>query len=97
MILMTDGDNTRSQVDANHEGGDAAAANTTMSQLCTNIKNEKIELYTIAFTVTSAPSKTLLQSCATSSAHFYDATDSAALQTAFSRIAGSLQRLALTH
>jgi Flp pilus assembly protein TadG len=95
MILMTDGENTKSQNGLAHDGTDAAAANATTAQLCSNIKNEGISLYVIAFTVTSPQTKSLLQSCATNGGYFYDAVDSAALQQAFSSIAGSLTKLAL--
>jgi Flp pilus assembly protein TadG len=96
MILMTDGDNTKSQLGTNHEGSDKAAANSAMTQLCANVKTLNIELYTIAFEVTDAGTKTLLQSCASNGAHYYDAENASELADAFNKIAGSLIKLALS-
>lgn len=96
MILMTDGENTKSQSDVAHEGTDTAASDTEMAQLCTLIKAENIELYTIAFTVTNQQAKNALKACATNSAHFFDSTDGTALQQAFSQISGSLVKLSLS-
>ena len=96
MILMTDGENTKSQDDVAHEGGDAAASDAEMTQLCTLIKAQNIELYAIAFTVTNQATKDRLKTCATDPAHFFDSTDGAALQQAFSQISGSLIKLSLS-
>lgn len=96
MILMTDGENTKSQDDVAHEGGDAAASNAEAAQLCSLIKAQNIELYTIAFTVTNQQAKTALKACATDHAHFFDSTDGAALQQAFAQISGSLIKLSLS-
>ena len=93
---MTDGENTKSQWDVAHEGTNTAASDAEMAQLCTLIKAESIELYTIAFTVTNQQAKNALKACATNSAHFFDSTDGTALQQAFSQISGSLVKLSLS-
>jgi Flp pilus assembly protein TadG len=96
LVLMTDGENTRSQLGKTHDGTTASSANTTMSQVCTNIKLQNIEIYTIAFEVADVQIKTLLQQCATTSSNFYDAANATLLNKAFADIAGSLQKLALS-
>jgi Flp pilus assembly protein TadG len=96
MILMTDGANTKSQVDNNHEGGDVNAADTATSGLCDRIKATNIEVYTIAFNVNDAQAKKRLQACATDSSHFFDSASGAALQQAFSQIGSSLVKLQLS-
>ncbi|MEQ1697109.1 MAG: VWA domain-containing protein [Hyphomicrobiaceae bacterium] len=96
MILMTDGENTKSQWDVAHEGTDTAASDAGMAQLCTLIKAQNIELYTIAFAVSNQQAKTAMKQCATDTAHFFDSTDGAALQQAFTQISGSLIKLSLS-
>ncbi len=97
MILMTDGENTKSQLDITHEGGDTVASDATMGTLCTSIKSADIEIYAVAFTVTNSQTKTKLQTCASDAGHFFDASDGAALQQAFAQIGGSLKKLTLSH
>lgn len=96
MILMTDGENTKSQWDNAHEGSDTVASDAEMAQLCTLIKAQSIELYTIAFSVTNQQAKVAMKQCATDPSHFFDSTDGAALQQAFSQISGSLIKLSLS-
>ena len=96
MVLMTDGENTKSQIDTNHEGGDTVASDAAMASLCTSIKADNIDLYMIAFTVTNATTKARLQACASDVGHFYDAADGPALQHAFQQIGGSLVKLSLS-
>lgn len=96
MVLMTDGENTKSQNGNNHEGSDQAAADAATAQLCAKIKSNQIELYTIAYQVTAAQPKALLQACASPGHYYFDAQDSVALDNAFGKIAGSLIRLALS-
>jgi Flp pilus assembly protein TadG len=96
MIVMTDGANTKSQQDTGHEGSDQNAADAAMVSLCTAIKAQNIELYTIAFTITDPMIKARLQGCATDPGHFFDSADGAALEQAFSQISGSLIKLSLS-
>jgi Flp pilus assembly protein TadG len=95
MIVMTDGENTKSQSDTNHDGSDQVAANDATDKLCKEVKNDNIELYTIAFEVTANQTKALLQACASPGQYYFDAVDSVALDAAFGKIAGALVKLAL--
>ena len=96
VVLMTDGANTKSPNYPDHWGSDVTLANSLTSELCTNIKNEEITIYTIAFEVSDTTIKDLLQSCATDPGYHYDAENSDQLATAFEAIAGQLALLKLT-
>ena len=95
MVLMTDGANTRSPnyLGNNHAGNDVALANSRTAELCTNIKNTGIKIYTVAFDVTDNSLKDMLRDCATSPTQFYDAEDAIELETAFANIGASLSPL----
>jgi Flp pilus assembly protein TadG len=96
IVLMTDGDNTKSPVYPYHYGSDAAEADKISAQLCASIKADGITIYTVAFKVTKQSSKDLLTSCATSPMQAFDATDSASLMAAFNEIGESLAQLRFT-
>lgn len=88
-VLMTDGDyNT-----AYHSGNGSSAQQAR--QLCTNMKNKGITVYTVGFMV-SKGAKALLEDCATSSSHFYDATNGEQLKIAFRNIAFKVAQLRLS-
>ncbi|MBL8582314.1 MAG: pilus assembly protein [Rhizobiaceae bacterium] len=106
VVLMTDGENTLrlNTADGKHLVPSGTAANklkqmqqtdTDTRAICKTIKDNKIELFTIAFNLDSEDAKSLLSSCATDADHFYDAKDSAALMAAFSGIAQSLTQVRL--
>jgi Flp pilus assembly protein TadG len=63
-------------------------------QACTNAKNAGIEVYTVAFSISNAPidtqGKTVLQSCASDSSHYFLATDGTQLNTFFTSIGQSV-------
>ncbi len=96
VVLMTDGANTKSSTYPYHTGSDVALANQLTAELCTNIKAQKISIYTIAFEVTDSTIKNLLQQCATNTGMYFDAGSSSALTKAFDSIAGQLTQLRLT-
>jgi Flp pilus assembly protein TadG len=105
-ILMTDGDYNTSYCngvptyDPSNTGGVPGMIPTTCGayndssqnqagSLCTAMKAKGIEVYTIGAQV-SASAKAFLQTCATDTAHYYDATDGAKLKQAFIDIAYKL-------
>ncbi|HYF56105.1 MAG TPA: hypothetical protein VEA41_17765, partial [Salinarimonas sp.] len=69
MVLVTDGQNTRSVNTSNsslHDGSNPTEANTVMRTTCQNMAADKvsgIKLYTIAFEVTDPTVKQLLEEC----------------------------------
>lgn len=98
LVLMTDGENSKGKnpSDAWHEQSGPAArvsADTLTKDICNNIKAKKIEIFTIAFSVTDIPTKTMLENCATGPGYFYDASSSAALLAAFQKIGSDLQTM----
>lgn len=95
LILMTDGANTISATQPTHGGNDATAANQLTTEICTNVKAKKIEIYTIAFSVTDDTIKNVLKGCASPGHYYFDAADTQELQTAFQNISKNLRALAL--
>ena len=110
MILMTDGINTRtpedrlghrvippSQSAAYRNWGPEPISYTQhlTAELCRKIKEDGIELYTVAFTVDDPASDRLLAECATDPGKFYKALTSGELNAAFEEIGDSLKRVRL--
>lgn len=106
VVLMTDGDNTMSSSvytayqwlkDKKLGTTNASTAETELdsrlSTVCTAMKEQGIIVYTVAFNDPSSSTKTLLQSCATTTSYYFDAGDSAALATAFATIGDALSNL----
>jgi len=85
LILMTDGQNTRSQDGVLHTGFDPIAANALTAELCNQIKSSNIEIATVSYSNngTSAGDTRLLQTCASSESLFYEARNAASLRRAF--------------
>lgn len=102
MVLMTDGANTMyfKASDGSHQNttnnGQVTTTNNDTTKLCEYAKSQKIEVFAVAFAVTDATAKTMLQGCASDSDHYYDATNAAALTAAFQSIGQSLTSLRLS-
>ena len=107
MILMSDGQNTAYlQGGDEHEsipyvqdlsqkeqadGEEPPNTNQETAALCTSIKAEGIEIYTIAFQVEDAQTKNLLKKCASHPRNFIDAASNQALIASFDNISESLE------
>ena len=96
LILMTDGENTRAPDYPTHNNLSEVLANDLTKELCVNIKKQEIVVYTIAFDVSDPDIKDILENCATTTSHYFDAADSAELIDAFASIAGSLRNISLS-
>lgn len=105
MVLMSDGENTQSLADEPNEYGfnglyhwdtDIDDANDTTSTLCSNIKNDGISVYTVAFEVTDSATLDILRNCASSPAQFYSANNAAQLSNAFQSIGEKLAQVRLS-
>ena len=106
LILMTDGKNTVSPSltwtphdqgqHRVHRGHNTSEANRKTAEICSNIADKDIVVYTIAFEVSDPTIRTILQNCAANGGSYFDANNSAALQEAFDDIAAELQTLRLT-
>ncbi|MGB6231263.1 MAG: pilus assembly protein [Litorimonas sp.] len=97
MILMTDGDNTRFKGGDRHEVRNRNEdANDKTQDICDAVKAEDILIYTIAYEVTDADTKTLLKNCSSGRSYAYDATNASELSQAFEDIANSLNELRIS-
>lgn len=109
LILMTDGANTKSldlasTVDGTvtsvrHNNTDGDAADALSAKLCKKIKNDDIQVYTVAYKFegpSAAKTKKMLKKCATSNQHFFNAKNAAELDEAFDEIAANLYKIRLS-
>jgi len=94
LVLMTDGANTVIANGKYHDAGPkypkAPEADKLTARLCENIKAKGIRLYTVAFKVSDAKTKAMLQNCATGPSDYFDASDNAKLTRAFKKIGKDL-------
>jgi hypothetical protein len=70
-----------------------SASDSRLSDICSAAKSQGITVFTIGFEAPTA-GQTMMESCATSSAHYYD-VDGLEIGDAFSAIAATIQRLKL--
>lgn len=70
--------------------------NNRERQLCTNIKNTGIEIYTVIFRETDAATEQLMRQCASGNDHFFRADNAAELSRAFDAIGTGIGALRLT-
>lgn len=96
MIIMTDGQNTKSPNYPDHEGSDTALANTLTAEACANAKAQRIQIFTIAFEVTDNNTRAMLRSCASSGGGYFEAADGAALDASFQAIGQQMTLLRLS-
>ncbi len=107
-VLMTDGENTLrfNSADGKHPALSSnattaakqfAQTNADTLSICSNMKKQNIEIYTVAFMVDDETAKNMLESCATDKNHYFDASDTSKLLEAFTAISKSLRivRLAI--
>ncbi|MGE0742601.1 MAG: pilus assembly protein TadG-related protein [Hyphomonadaceae bacterium] len=81
----------------NSSSGYVTYVNSRQAQLCTNIKNHNIEIYTVIFRETDQATENLMRNCASSSSHFFRADSAAELSEAFDAIGSGIGQLRLTH
>lgn len=96
MVIMTDGQNTRSKSELSHDGQNISDANSKTARLCERVKTDNIEVYTIAYALDDLTTKNLMRNCATSASKFFDASSAAELKTAFEKIGRSLEVLRIS-
>jgi len=90
VLLMTDGVfNTR------YIGSAGDTSDQKAREICTNMKNENVVVYAVAFEAPAAAEATL-RACASSATHYFSADNTTELREAFLEIAGSLTSLRLT-
>lgn len=96
MIIMTDGQNTRSKSDLRHNGYNIRDANSKTARMCASVKNDDIEIYTITYALDDATTKNLMRNCASDTTKFFDASTADDLNNAFDQIGRSLEVLRIT-
>ncbi|MEL6361035.1 MAG: VWA domain-containing protein [Pseudomonadota bacterium] len=97
LIVMSDGANTKSADYPTHNYNDNGVdADKIFNETCDEAKDDDIEVYSIAFEVTDPTIKTLLEDCATSTDHYFNASNADKLVDAFDQIADNLTELALS-
>lgn len=70
--------------------------NSRQAQLCTNIKNADIEIYTVIFRETDTATVNMMRACASSPQHFYRADNATQLSAAFDAIGTGIGSLRIT-
>jgi len=96
LVLMTDGANTRSANGQTHEGKSRANADNTTTEMCNRVKGSDITVYTIAYEITDAATRNLLENCASSPENYFDAHNAGDLDDAFTNISATLHELRIT-
>ena len=96
MVIMTDGNNTRSKDGITHEGKVQDDADKTMAEMCENAKRDNIKIYTIALEIKDAVTRDLLEGCASDLQSFFNASNGDELGEAFNQIATSLTNTRIT-
>ena len=105
MIVMTDGANSRSLSPPasssdglrHDETANNAAADLLTSELCESIKDDDIEIFTIALEITDVDTITRMETCASSPGHFYDVSNSSSLSAVFESITTELEDIRLSN
>lgn len=102
-ILMTDGEFNTAFVGGNDVNEQDDKARSAAESLCSNMKADGIEIYTIGFDLGTreTAAKKVLKNCATedtsSVKHYHEASTGEDLNDAFQSIIRNIERLALTH
>lgn len=89
IILMTDG-----EFNTYYQTGQGSSVSQS-KKLCTSMKDEGVIVYSVAFQAPSS-GKDVLKACATSSEHFFDASNGDELKAAYAAIASQLTNLRVT-
>jgi len=96
MVIMTDGQNTRSKSGLAHNGRSLANANRKTADLCNRVKGDNIEVYTIGYSLTNQETIRLMQNCASDADNYFDARTAADLNRAFQAIGSELDVLRIS-
>jgi Flp pilus assembly protein TadG len=96
IVLMTDGANTLSATYPKHNGSDAAEANQKTRDICANIKNDKITVFSVSFMVDNSDADAIMAECASDNSKNYNADSADALAQAFRDIGETLSALRIS-
>jgi len=81
----------------NNQGAAEGILNGWTLDMCTQMKRQGIEIFTVVYNETAASVHTLFRNCATRPENFYMTNNTAALETAFGNIGRQMSRLRLTN
>ncbi len=105
IVLMTDGQNTLEKVPGtpvlkyngdSHGNYDTAVADARMLEVCENVKDDGVEVYTIGFKLQEPDMKAKLEQCSSSPENYFDASSDAQLSAAFQSIANKVSAIYLS-
>jgi hypothetical protein len=105
VILMTDSEFNLSYFDASdpdqvYNDAGKVQTRTAATTLCSAMRDQGIEIFTIGFALTEKNAKSTLQSCASADTgntkHFYQAANGAELDQAFQDIVRNIDKLTVT-
>lgn len=111
LLLMTDGSNTARLNDeakyedwdgiyhwgSSNENDNRVTADALTLEICASVKAAGIRLITVAYAVEDESTKTMLNSCASSGADYYDVKDVSNLSQAFGKIGSGFKDVRLTY
>lgn len=100
MVLVTDGQNTKSPTYPRHDGSDSALANQLTTQICRNMAADtttSVRLYTVAFEVGDPAVKEMLRECSRlNGGEFFDAVNASQLNSSLQTIGRTMWAMRLT-
>lgn len=103
VIMMTDGETTMSNTYSAYWFSNKHTVDTTdlddrMQEICTNLKDNNVTIYTVTFASDVPDStKAAYRACATSDEHYFDAPTQDSLIETFEEIARQLANLHISH
>ena len=99
LILMTDGENTRSQSGTTHDGSDTATANALTLDICNEIKATGVQIATVSYSQGGGnqSNDAVLQKCASSPDLYFNAQNATKLRKAFEAAFESIRDVRLVY
>ncbi|MEQ8822852.1 MAG: pilus assembly protein TadG-related protein [Filomicrobium sp.] len=97
MVVMTDGENTKSKLmdQPKHDGTSKSDADALTTSLCDKIKGDGIEVFSVAFNVSSSTTLKTLEGCASDISNFFKTGSGNELKQAFAKIGYSTRSISL--
>lgn len=90
--------NAASRIDGKTSQGEAEKTlNAWTGSMCTQMKSQGVEVFTVLYNTTSSSVKTLFENCASKKDNFHMASNTTALEQAFANIGRAVAALHLTH
>jgi Flp pilus assembly protein TadG len=71
--------------------------NTWTQSMCTSLKNQDVQIFTVLLGADTAANRTLYSTCASTPANYYPTSDVSQLKSVFQKIGTAVAQLSLTH